>query len=561
MAVLFPRYTYTSSSSLGCEVSPSSWHRKPNRKPGVTSAIPPCTAAPMGVSSNVLDVVSDDVLGLVLDELKTLDFPSVCASRLVCKALNGLAESRAFGSTLIDLSAGVKHTAFQIESMASGNGPNSRWTKELRIRNLVPEEERGTLLDAQDRYLIQALESLRKLRSVELNLRKSYPYLAILSALSNLPHLKDLNLYIDLGFEDTPLPLDQFSNLRSLILRSFPLHQPIIEILNRTIRNSQNTLECLDIRPHDWEEEDGPYDSDQETEETPDPSEVRRLLRILERPRTVTLGTFTSDEEGCLSFPKLEELQVNGDRIEFTIASVPLFKSLVCLAIVNAKVLRVEDGFWDALAETKVQLQILEMYPLTSGVVKYLLSYTGLHELILNAPPSDSFGASDGSSVSDSDIPRSIFKDVLPHHCDAIHHVSISEYLDVKDYGCTEENIEGLLTCKKLEELDLLYHYPVEDEEMQNCTSIGLALLFRITDNLPKLKRLQLAPACSMSPYGENSYNVGMNIAYRFADRLCNIDFREGLRFPPFRLYNYGFLRYGSLVYEPKRGCYAMESE
>ncbi|KAF5342016.1 hypothetical protein D9611_001232 [Ephemerocybe angulata] len=541
----------------------------------------------MAVSSNILDVLSDDVLGLVLDELKTLDFPSVCTSRLVCKALNGLAESRAFGSTLIDLSAGIKHdAAFQIESMASGNGPNSRWTKELRIRNLVPEEERGTLLDAQDRYLIPALESLRKLRSVELNLHKSYPYLAILSALSNLPHLKDLNLYIDLGFEDTPLPLDQFSNLRSLILRSFPLHQPIIKILNRTIRNSQNTLECLDIRPHDWEEEDGPYDSDQETEETPDPSEVRRLLRILESPRTVTLETFTSDEEGCLSFPKLEELQVNGDRIEFTIASVPLFKSLVCLAIVNAKVLRVEDGFWDALAETKVQLQILEMYPLTSGVVKYLLSYTGLHELILNAPPSDSFGASDGSSVSDSDIPRSIFKDVLPHHCDAIHHVSISEYLDVKDYGCTEENIEGLLTCKKLEELDLLYHYPVEDEEMQNCTSIGLvcmplsvllstgnfvanappyvtqkALLFRITDNLPKLERLQLAPACSMSPYGENSYNVRINIAYRFADRLCNIDFREGLRFPPFRLYNYGFLSYGSLVYGPERGCYAMESE
>jgi hypothetical protein len=102
--------------------------------------------------------------------------------RLLCKTVNELLEPQAFSSVTIGFTEQNMDTILDLLRMlASATTPHARWTRHLRVHNLVPLAEDGwtvwdrlktgpnreRLLACQNEWLIPAIKSLLRVEEVE----------------------------------------------------------------------------------------------------------------------------------------------------------------------------------------------------------------------------------------------------------------------------------------------------------------------------------------------------------------------------------------------------------
>ena len=121
--------------------------------------------------------------------MKKTDFRAIKTLRLVSRAMNELAEARAFASILLDFGlSSVSYIEHQLLTLASGNSPATRWTKRLVVLTLDPadfnfgmfgmvsgmnpapgeqmQEAKARVLECRDTYLLPAIRALKNVETV-----------------------------------------------------------------------------------------------------------------------------------------------------------------------------------------------------------------------------------------------------------------------------------------------------------------------------------------------------------------------------------------------------------
>ncbi|KAF5342012.1 hypothetical protein D9611_001236 [Ephemerocybe angulata] len=199
----------------------------------------PFSPPAMAAQHSIMETLPYDILGLIFDMVKEMDFASLCALRFTSKVLNEAVESKTFISTTIGFS-NRPWTSAQLETMASGTSTHSLWTRNLTIlqNGLIPLE----IIVSLKRMLAQSAESLESLTLVPNDW-----------STSNLNQPRSINL--DELFEDPPGSLRVCSNLKELVIngnriRLSALSAPILQSLTRLeVRNCAND----NIDPTFWD--------------------------------------------------------------------------------------------------------------------------------------------------------------------------------------------------------------------------------------------------------------------------------------------------------------------
>ncbi|KAJ2926850.1 hypothetical protein H1R20_g10235, partial [Candolleomyces eurysporus] len=440
-----------------------------------------------------------DILCLILNEIKATDPSNLRKLRLVSKSMNNLAGPLVFEDLNICI---TRETAAKIQdqlpAIASGRSPHVRWTKRVSVDRIVPveprdvydpidtvrdftnETERKTALECQASYLTQAIRALENVEVASYRGTDKGPYLDVLLSLAQLPKLRELSLALDLYDDDTPLPLDEFSELRILKFHSLPISLTILSAAGRMIAR------CPDLA---------------ELHAFPTVNSYK-LYKNGGNPVRPAVNIETIFEESMRSsnfVPKLKKLTTRGSGFKLSSTALPYLRALVHLEIEE----NVDASFWQALAAAQVHLVHLVVDPSSPGLLCYLASYSGLKDLHFA-----------GLYLKQSvEVPLQVFHQVLPRHSLSLQNLSFKR-LTFDVWAITEEYIESILKCHALQTLSVLYHYPayrpplsVGSSSTQDASSNGstinlLDLLTCLLDGLPNLWRLRLKPTRAMPDFG-----------------------------------------------------------
>ncbi|KAJ3535797.1 hypothetical protein NMY22_g6321 [Coprinellus aureogranulatus] len=468
-----------------------------------------------------------EVLNLILLEIKRNDFQELCSIRLVCQFLATAVEPLAFNTVKIVPYSNPRFVP-QVQYLASDGTPNSRWTTILEIDQgghggRISSKDRAEVKppEMEETYLIPAIEALRGVKRVEYGLYPKHPYDGAFKALSRLPFLNELKITFHFGnggtFRDVSLPSYPFPNLRVLDLENIKLVPSIVDSLKPVLKQVSSTLESLSVQPSVWH--NGCMDYDE-------------------------IAVVALDDLLPPSLPRLTSLSINTDRFSVSASCIDIFPSISHLDLDQAASLNVSPAFWGALEDKGVRLKRLSVYPLTTPIIRYLQSYTGLEELRLCEP---SYAIRRRKPFKDTNSSKA-FGEVLAMHKRTLRRLSFED-LEWKQYGITEERLQGILECKELESLWLVYHFPsqskeydeeedgndVEPEEGESSddgerdgeadmgglrTNMDMILLLSsVSSNLPRLRKLTLEAKRKIPNLGwcgnaYMSYTTNMVVAF-----------------------------------------------
>ncbi|KAF6756833.1 hypothetical protein DFP72DRAFT_892430 [Ephemerocybe angulata] len=494
----------------------------------------------MAAQHSIMETLPYDILGLIFDMVKEMDFASLCALRFTSKVLNEAVESKTFISTTIGFS-NRPWTSAQLETMASGTSPHSLWTRNLTIlqNGLIPLEISGydcfqgevreRFLVCQKTFLVPALKSLHELVCAKVALTGNEPYCDILQALAELSNLAELTISPCITPEEYPLPLDTFANLRVIAISCFPIFPSIVVSLKRMLAQSAESLESLTLVPNDWNTSN------------------------LNQPRSINLDELFEEPPGSLRVcSNLKELVINGNRIRLSALSAPILQSLTRLEVRNCANDNIDPTFWDALQDAKVHLRALTMSPITPRAVEYLASYTGLKELCMKAA---TYSHKTQSGAAD---PLSVLESVLPKHRETLQVLSFAA-LGFTEFMCAEETVDAIIMCEQLKSLELVYHYRELQSAVQDDRTLKLErLLFRLTDRLPHLARLHIAPKRLMPRMrcGNGAMSYYRRMSDSFVKDICEVQFVA--RSPRFTV-EAG--RSCTLVFDHEARCFAAKGD
>ncbi|KAJ2934110.1 hypothetical protein H1R20_g2993, partial [Candolleomyces eurysporus] len=448
---------------------------------------------------SILDVLSLEVVDLVLQESKKCDQKGFHDLRLVCKALNKLVEPQVFSTVTIqfekDDSGKWKSIPEFLMSLASGTSPYVHWAKELLVVQLVPNpyretdvnysakydqwlganSEREMMLACQKEWLAPAIESLVQLERVHFMADSSEPYHDALCALTKLPQLQTLGI----SFRGSPsgcVPLERFSNLSDILLYGLTMTRQTVESLKCLLTRSPSiTGLTLDART-------------QPSETEVNAADLASLLKDAIEPPTSAIAR---DNQAPTFSSTLKRLKISARWFKLSPSCAPFLHALTSL-LISGDSAHVQASFWKSLQDSGIHLQELNVGPLLQPIIDYLLSYSGLREFVLD--PSD-WDKEEGENVThpsqdhqdDENIAHQFFHSVLPMHQSSIQTVAFRN-TKPGSWAIAQPYLEGVFLCKNLKFLTLVYHFP-----MEGLPTIALAdLLSKISDNLPRLQTLRL---------------------------------------------------------------------
>lgn len=279
-----------------------------------------------------------------------------------------------------------------------------------------------------------------------------------------------MQLLFETGWRDSAplLPLEYFKGLHSLELSNLPLSQRAVDALRQTITISPEL----------------------------------QSLNILYQGRHSSLEDLASvfaDAVAAPAFvPTLERLILRGRHITLSPACVPYLSALTDLQIDQcATAHAVDPAFWEALADGRVRLQHLQIYPLSPSIVAYLKTYTGLKTLRLSG------NGKDESSINRQlHMVEDLYREIVPHHREALR-VLCTGNLPTTVWELEAKNLKAILRCRNLETLALKYRYDVGKGNIDLPIS---NLVTEVVKRLPKLAKV----------------NIHLNEDVKFSERLPN---------------------------------------
>ncbi|KAF6758463.1 hypothetical protein DFP72DRAFT_1167346 [Ephemerocybe angulata] len=457
----------------------------------------------MASNDNLLSRLSNEVFGLIIDELEQIDNLSLCDLRLACRATNGLVEPKLFSSAFISFQPSISAEVAlfmtqKVKAMASGQSPSSRHATNLVIGDIEGDRTSASPFYS---YLVPAIEALKEVRCASIKITSECSE-GVLPALACLPALQDLALRGPLTSRSKAYPLElcRFSHLRAIAFTSIILSAPVVEEIKRIISLNRDTLECITIRPNDWQPINAAWAMWLTSQEPV-------------KPALIKLDVFF---DGPV-LPKVKEMAINGDSITLSASIMRQLHSLTALEIKNGLAAAIPDSVWRSMGDAGVYLERLTYWPLSLAAVKYLTSYQGLTSFRLAAPAVWPVQYRIDEEPPD-DNPRAIFDDVLRHHSKSLRKLFFSN-LGTSSYGCTEQNVEAVLRCGKLDTLELVYELghidrslPQQERTISKTTCMDFSsLLTHINASLPNLHTLRVMPkraAHRAHPYTSAAYNA-----------------------------------------------------
>ncbi|KAJ3530485.1 hypothetical protein NMY22_g8553 [Coprinellus aureogranulatus] len=451
---------------------------------------------------SIFEVLPTDILDLVVGEVRGSDFGTLRDLRLVCKQFNELVEPLAFGSLTIMPRKELDAFQSQLNHLASGRSPNSRWTKRLSIGHTtfipfvnLPVGYEGPLKDAVDdelkrlntlaiqkEKLARAIEALQRVTSVSYHAKEEMPYEVVFGAVARLPKLEKISIWFLSGFEEGYLPLTKFSNLREIELvypRFFP---SVVAAIREMLVASSTTLGSVTIKPYEWNREFRGAEPSTDTRsarviglgallEAPgDTGAMPKKDTVLARLSNPPCKQTPSHPKATPQYPRLKKVATNADRITLSGNIVPLLPSLTHLDITHASSRNIEDSFWKALMNGKVRLEHLEMWPLTTPVVEYLLSYSGLKTIHLVGVHGNNLPMIKNTD----DCP--VFSEVLPRHSRTLEKLWLQGSVRRGYNTLTQKILDTIGRCSELRELRISYPFPASGED-QGPEAVPVALI------------------------------------------------------------------------------------
>ncbi|TEB31532.1 hypothetical protein FA13DRAFT_332288 [Coprinellus micaceus] len=341
-----------------------------------------------------------------------------------------LIEPLAFSSvTLVRYNLQPSEFHSQLSWLASGKSVNSRCTMRLRIfeqtfppvekpsptpfpqswERKTPEELehiRVSALSAQRNHMVAAIGALVHVTHVIYYPRETEAYDIVLVALAQLPSLEHLSLSFCSDFDDKPLPLASFSNLRIIELFNLRVLPSVVAAIRGMLLGSSTTLESLTIVPNEWNANSYwmPLGIDTkmiqvvglekflardavpsaEPEKKPTASFLSKLIR---GPRKKVTEPFIA-VPGPPQYPKLKELTINSNRVSMSSAVVPHLPGPRPSQVNRIKAMETWTiPFWKALTrEKESHWCAFKVHPPTKSFIQYLQSYSGLKTLYLHDP-------------------------------------------------------------------------------------------------------------------------------------------------------------------------------
>ncbi|TEB31538.1 hypothetical protein FA13DRAFT_1774159 [Coprinellus micaceus] len=426
---------------------------------------------------SITEIIPADILTLIVQEVKRIDFESLRKLRLACKGFNSQVEPLAFRSLTLISYERLPEFQAQLRRLASGQSPNSRWTKKLSIPfdSLAPlvraryttasatELRRHSALVTQRKHLVRAIGALHQVTSARYHLQDVEPFEEVLGALSRLPKLEHVSLSFPPKFHDKPLPLTSFTNLRTVELLYPPLFPSAVQSIQGMLVGSSPTLESLTITPYDWGRQFGwgepPLDTTiirvvgletllEGNEEEP-PTKATTLTRLSGSSHVRAAPCF-----GPLQYAKLKKLALNTSRIALSAAVVQHLPSLTHLEAINGAAGNIDDTFWKELTRRRMRLELLRVWPLTTSAIDYLASYTGLKTLFLR----DHENEVQVPFARERQLDRLVTV-VLPRHSPTLENLWLDGSGE-REYCVTEQMLEGVTGCRRLQHLWMLYYFP-----------------------------------------------------------------------------------------------------
>ncbi|KAJ2913055.1 hypothetical protein MD484_g7357, partial [Candolleomyces efflorescens] len=170
------------------------------------------------------------------------------------------------------------------------------------------------------------------------------------------------------------------------------------------------------------------------------------------------------------------------DSLRLTPSCVPLLHALTSFTL-SGDSAYVPANFWKALQDSGICILDLKVGPLTQPIIDYLSSYSGLRDFNLD---------SSGRDPEDvENIMHEFFHSVLRMHRSSMKALAFRN-TKPGSWVITKSYLELVSQCKNLESLNLVYHFPFEEDN--GPPTITLPDLFgKVSDDLPKLQTLKLA--------------------------------------------------------------------
>lgn len=289
------------------------------------------------------------------------------------------------------------------------------------------------------------------------------PFEEVLGALSQLPKLEHVSLSFPPKFHDKPLPLTTFTNLRTVELLYPPLFPSAVESIRGMLVGSSPTLESLTITPYDWGRQFGwgepPLDTTiiqvvgldalLEGNEGEPPTKATTLTRLSGSSHVRAATCFD-----LLQYAKLKKLALNTSRIALSAAVVQHLPSLTHFEAINGAAGNIDDTFWKELTRRRMRLELLRVWPLTAPAIDYLASYTGLKTLFLR----DHENEVQVPFSRERQLDRLVTV-VLPRHSPTLENLWLDGSGE-REYCVTEQMLEGVTGCRRLQHLWMLCHFP-----------------------------------------------------------------------------------------------------
>ncbi|KAL0574929.1 hypothetical protein V5O48_007030 [Marasmius crinis-equi] len=329
--------------------------------------------------------------------------------RLVNRRVNGVAERRLWDTRALVIHLNLGSAMEKLEDLKNiGLWETSKYVQTLKIQALVPRRKNNDKqnvyrhrrpLTSSERNKVE--EAKKKLTEVFPAMISSLPHLhslyweidsedrgflfynnamqrAVHDAFSHLAQLRNLVLSVpdSLGPEVPLMPLYGFTHLESLTIRgSWKLDDHTIQTnLFPMIRNNPNlTSFRLGIK----------YQSLQFHHLLPDYREAG---------------------------PQLQQLQLEGVKLNVTPAVIPYIRHLRSLELPWAK--NTEVDIWPVLAREGIQLREIAVHEITSQLLDYIDSICGLEVLVIKC-------------YSDDGLASRLYDDSLPKHRSTLHRIEI----------------------------------------------------------------------------------------------------------------------------------------
>ncbi|KAF5318413.1 hypothetical protein D9611_013933 [Ephemerocybe angulata] len=457
---------------------------------------------------------------------------TLCSLRLVSKMMKELADPLAFATMSIIFS--LEHTLTQLQSLASNDSPNRRWTRYLNL-NGFRRDIPGVILSRMKlaTALIPQIRSLKEVQQARYTMCKEEPYAEIISALACLPKLRVLNLVVLTAKDADPAIFSQILNLEEIGVRSTFSTTFTKKVTRNLVQSSFLTLKSLSLESFDY-------------------SSSLQLDALL------FLETSPSDSEPhpASSLP-LAKLCLRG-RLLVKASCLPYLKHLTHLELRNLAHAGPSIGVyafpWEALSQLGIHLTSLLVFPPTPSLLQYLGSYSGLVSLRLaesehiwkpNTDDND-HPHEKGASTPESQekMAHTMVHSVLPRHRGTLKHLVLAN-LNYRFWAVTEAILKSVLSCQEIEILSLMYRFEKEPWDLAGARSPFLdltALLPRLITGLPLLHNFTISPALNQSECPEDWELEEASIGPRLLDAVCQVDLSAesstpALKNPYFELY------------------------